>query len=217
MTRVGEDISERLDIVPAEFFVHCHIYGKWACRRCHCLVQAPALSQVIDGGIPAAGPVAHTLVGRFVDHLPYYRQEAINARSNVQTPRSTLASWSAQAAAALEPLHEAHKRFVLAARVLHADETPVAMLDPGAGKTKRAYVWAYARGAFDRVPGVIYDFCVERDARFPIAFLGTARQRPQRLARHAGARRIQGLRQRVERGAGPHGGRLPGARATQVR
>lgn len=89
--------------------------------------------------------IAHTLISRFVDHLPYYRQEAINARSGVHTPRSTLAQWSGRAGAALEPLYEAHKRFVLQARVLHADETPVAMLDPGRGKTKRAYVWAYAK------------------------------------------------------------------------
>ncbi|MEB0113693.1 IS66 family transposase [Variovorax sp. RTB1] len=174
MTRVGEDTSERLDIIPAEFFVHRHIYGKWACRCCQCLVQEPALPQIINGGMPAAGLLAYTLISRFVDHLPYYRQEAINARSNVHTPRSTLASWSGQAGAALEPLYDAHKRFVLSARVLHADETPVAMLDPGAGKTRRAYVWAYARGAFDAVPGVIYDFCVGRGARFPIAFLGPA-------------------------------------------
>jgi transposase len=172
MTRVGEDISERLDIVPAEFFVHRHIYGKWACRCCQCLVQEAALPQIIDGGMPAAGLIAHTLISRFVDHLPYYRQEAINARSGVHTARSTLGSWSGQGGAALMPLYDAHKRFVLSAQVLHADETPVAMLDPGAGKTKRAYVWAYARGAFDPVPGVIYDFCVGRGARFPIEFLG---------------------------------------------
>ena len=90
----------------------------------------------------------------------------------MHTPRSTLAAWSGRAGAALAPLYEAHKRFVLAASVLHADETPVAMLDPGAGKTKRAYVWGYARGAFDAVPGVIYDFCVGRGSQFPRAFLG---------------------------------------------
>ena len=151
MTRVGEDISERLDIVPAEFFVHRHIYGKWACRCCQRqgierLVQEPADPQIIDGGIAASGLVAHTLISRFVDHLPYYRQEAINARSGVHTPRSTLAAQSGRAGAAMEPLYEAHKRFVLSCPVLHADETPVAMLDPGAGKTKRAYIWAYARG-----------------------------------------------------------------------
>ena len=98
--------------------------------------------------------------------------ESINARSNVHTPRSTLASWSGQGGAALIPLYDAHKRFVLSAQVLHADETPVAMLDPGRGKTKRAYVWTYARGAFDAMPGVIYDFCVGRGAQYPIAFLG---------------------------------------------
>ncbi|HWP13113.1 MAG TPA: IS66 family transposase, partial [Ramlibacter sp.] len=114
---------------------------------------------------------AHTLIARFVDHLPYYRQEAIAARSGVHTPRSTLAQWSGRGGAALEPLYELHKAFVLSARVLHADETPVAMLDPGAGKTKRAYVWAYARGAFEATPGVIYEFRAGRGAQYPIEFL----------------------------------------------
>jgi transposase len=120
--------------------------------------------------------VAHTLISRFVDHLPYYRQEAINARAGVHTPRSTLAQWSGRAGAALEPLYDVHKRFVLRDGVLHADETPVAMLDPGAGKTRRAYVWAYARGAFDPVPGVVYDFCLGRGAHYPIKFLGPPRE-----------------------------------------
>ncbi|MCR6478420.1 IS66 family transposase [Variovorax sp. ZS18.2.2] len=172
MVRVGEDVSERLDVIPAEFFVQRHIYGKWACRCCQCLVQEAAAPQIIDGGMPSAGLVAHTMISHFVDHLPYYRMEFINARSDVHTPRSTLASWSGRGGAALMPLYDAHKRFVLSAPILHADETPVAMLDPGAGKTKRAYVWAYARGAFDAVPGVIYDFCVGRGAQYPVAFLG---------------------------------------------
>ncbi len=177
MTRVGEDVSERLDIVPAEFFVHRHIYGKWACRCCQRqgierLVQEPADPQIIDGGIAASGFVAHTLISRFVDHLPYYRQETINARSGVHTPRSTLASQSGRAGAAMTPLYEAHKRFVLSCPVLHADETPVAMLDPGAGKTKRAYIWAYARGELDAQQGVIYEFCLGRGSQYPLAFLG---------------------------------------------
>ena len=171
MTRIGEEVSERLDIVPAEFFVHRHIYGKWACRCCQVLRQAPSVAEVIEGGIAASGFVAHTLISRFVDHLPYYRQETINARSGVHTPRSTLASIAGQAGAALEPLHEAHRRFILSCAVLHADETPVALLDPGAGKTRRAYVWAYARSWHDAVPGVIYEFCPGRGAQYPLAFL----------------------------------------------
>ena len=183
MTRVGEDVSERLDIVPAEFFAHRHIYGKWACRCCQRqgierLVQEPADPQIIDGGIAASGLVAHTLISRFVDHLPYYRQEIINARSGVHTPHSTLSAQSGRAGAALLPLYEVHKRFVLSGPVLHADETPVSMLDPGAGKTKRAYIWAYARGELDDQRGVIYEFCLGRGSQYPVAFLGAAQGPP---------------------------------------
>jgi transposase len=171
MTRIGEDVTERLDIVPAELFVHRHVYGKWTCRHCQVLGQAPSEPEIVEGGVAASGLLAHTLISRFVDHLPYYRQETINARSGVHTPRSTLAAWAGQAGAALEPLYELHKRFVLDCRVLHADETPVALLDPGAGKTRRAYVWAYARSWHDAVPGVIYEFCRGRGAQYPVAFL----------------------------------------------
>jgi transposase len=171
MVRIGEDVSERLDIVPAEFFVHRHIRGKWACKCCQQLVQEPVEPQIIDKGVPTAGLIAHTLVARFVDHLPYYRQEQINARSGVHTPRSTLASWSGAGGSSLMPLYEAHRAFVLSAKVLHADETPVRMLDPGAGKTAKAYVWAYARGEHDGTPGVIYDFCTGRGSKYPADFL----------------------------------------------
>ena len=176
MARIGEDVSERLDIVPAEFFVRRHIRGKWACKCCSQrgegqLVQEPVDPHVIDKGLPTAGLVAHVLVSRFVDHLPYYRQEQINARSNVHTPRSTLAAWSGAGGASLMPLYDAHREFILSAPVLHADETPVNMLDPGAGKTAKAYVWAYARGEHDAVPGVIYEFCTGRGSKYPIAFL----------------------------------------------
>jgi transposase len=172
MKRIGEDVSEKLDIVPAKFFVHRHIYGKWACRCCQQIRQEPAEPDVVDGGIPAAGLVAHTLISRFVDHLPYYRQEPINARSGVHTPRSTLATWGGAGGAALEPLYELHRRFILSCRVLHADETPVPLLDPGSGKTKKAYVWAWARSLHDPHPGVVYEFCLGRGSQYPMAFLG---------------------------------------------
>ena len=140
MVRIGEDVSERLDIVPAEFFAHRHIRGKWACKCCQTPTQEPVAPQLIDKGLPATGLVAHVLVSRFVDHIPYYRQETINARSDVHMPRTTLASWAGAAGAELEPLGQAHKAFVLGSKVLHADETTMPMLDPGAGKTKKAYI-----------------------------------------------------------------------------
>jgi transposase len=173
MKRIGEEMSERLDIVPAEFFVHRHAYGKWACRCGQILKQAPSNPELIEGGMAVSGLIMLTLISRCVDDLPHYRQEAINACSGVHAPRSTLAAWAGQAGAALEPLCEVHKAFLLACRVLHADETPVALLDPGAGKTRKAYVWAYARSWYDPVPGVVYEFCLGRGAQYPKAFLAS--------------------------------------------
>jgi len=171
MVRVGEDISERLDVVPAQFFVQRQIRGKWACKCCQLLVQEPAAPQVFDNALPTPGLQAHSVISRFVDHIPYYRQEQINARAGVHTPRSTLAAWSGQTGAQLMPLYDAHRAFVLGSRVLHADETPIALLDPGAGKTKKAYMWAYARGAFESEPGVVFDFCAGRGGQYPLEFL----------------------------------------------
>ena len=171
MVRVGEDISERLDIVPTQFFVQRQIRGKWACRCCQLLVQEPAAPQVFDNALPTPGLQAHTVVSRFVDHIPYYRQEQINARAGVHTPRSTLAAWSGHTGAQLLPLDDAHRAFVLGSRVVHADETPIALLDPGGGKTKRAYMWAYARGAFEPEPGVVFDFCAGRGGKHATEFL----------------------------------------------
>jgi transposase len=171
MQRIGEDVSEKLDIVPAKFFVHRHIYGKWACRCCQQLRQEPAEPDVVDGGIPAAGLVAHTLISRFVDHLPYYRQEPINARSGVHTPRSTLASWGG-AGGATGAAVRAQRCFILSCRVLHADETPVPLLDPGAGKTKKAYVWAWARSHHDPAPGRGLRVLPGPRGAVPVAFLG---------------------------------------------
>jgi len=171
MVRVGEDISERLDIIPAQFFVQRQIRGKWACKCCQLLLQEPAAPQVFDNALPTPGLQAHTMVSRLVDHIPYYRQEQINARSGIHTPRSTLAAWGGQTGAQLMPLFEAHRQFVLASRIVHADETPISLLDPGAGKTKKAYMWAYARGAFDPEPGVVFDFCAGRGAKYPCEFL----------------------------------------------
>lgn len=172
MVRIGEDVSEKLDIIPAKFIVHRHIYGKWACRCCQSLHQEPAEPDVVDGGIPASGLVARTLISRFVDHLPYYRIEDVNARAGVHTPRSTLSSWGGAGGASLEPLYDAYKGFILSAPVLHVDETTVPLLDPGKGKTRTAYIWAYARGELDPHQGVIYEFCTGRGAQHPLASLG---------------------------------------------
>src|SRR5205085_4761751 len=129
---------EKLDYVPGVFTVETHIRGKWACAQCERLVQAPVAPHIIDKGIPTASLLAQVLVAKHADHLPLYRQEAIFARAGFAIPRSTLAQWVGSVGVQLQPLVDAMRDDLLQHRVLHADETPVAMLDPGAGKTHRA-------------------------------------------------------------------------------
>jgi len=93
MQRIGEDVSEKLDYQPGVFTVERHVRGKWACRHCERLIQAPVPAHVIDKGIPTAGLLAHVLVAKFMDHLPLYRQEHIFERAGMVIARSTLAQW----------------------------------------------------------------------------------------------------------------------------
>lgn len=172
MKRIGEDVAEKLDYVPGVFSVERHIRGKWACAQCETIVQAPVEAHIIDKGIPTAGLLAQVLVGKYADHLPLYRQENIFGRAGVAIPRSTLAQWVGTCGVRLQPLVDALKAQMLQHRVLHADETPVQMLKPGDGKTHRAYLWAYAPGAFEDMKAVIYDFCESRAGEHARKFLG---------------------------------------------
>src|SRR5512145_1252173 len=138
LKRIGEDVSEKLDYTPGAFLVERHIRGKWACAKCERLIQAPVPAQVIDKGLPTAGLLAQVLVAKYADHQPLYRQEAIFERAGLALPRSTLAQWVGACGVQLQPLVEALKAVLLGQPVLHADETPVAMLKPGNGKTHRA-------------------------------------------------------------------------------
>ena len=172
MRRIGEDVAEKLDYEPGVFTVERHIRGKWACAQCETLVQAPVDAHVIDKGIPTTGLLAQVLIAKFADHLPLYRQEAIFARAGLGIPRSTLAQWVGSCGVQLQPLVDALKDEMLRHSVLHADETPVQMLKPGNGKTHRAYLWAYAPGAFEDLKAVVYDFCESRAGEHARTFLG---------------------------------------------
>ncbi|MBB6157372.1 transposase [Pseudomonas sp. JAI115] len=173
LQRIGEDVSEKLDYTPGVFTVEQHVRGKWACRQCETLIQAPVPSQVIDKGIPTAGLLAHVMVAKFADHLPLYRQEKIFGRAGLAIPRSTLAQWVGQTGVQLQPLVDALREAVLAQRVVHADETPVQLLAPGEKKTHRAYVWAYCTTPFSALRAVVYDFSPSRAGEHARNFLGT--------------------------------------------
>lgn len=172
LERIGEEVSERLDYTPGFVEVERHVRGKWVCRRCETLIQAPIPAQIIDKGIPSAGLLAHVLISKFADHTPLYRLEGILERAQVSVPRSTLGAWVGACGIQLAPLVEAIRAELLKRTVLHADETPVSMLKPGLGHTHRAYIWSYGSTQFDASPLVVYDFTESRGGHHARTFLG---------------------------------------------
>jgi transposase len=165
--RIGEEVSEQLDCVPAQFFVLRHIRGKYACACCQTIQAAPMPAQIIDKGIPAPGLLAQVVIAKHDDHLPLYRQSEIYARSGVHIARSSMAQWVGICGVRLAPLADALKQFILSHGVIHADETPVSLLAPGRGKTKRAYVWVYRTTNFMAQRAVLFDFCSSRAGEHP--------------------------------------------------
>lgn len=167
LVKIGEDISEQLDIIPARFIVHRHIRPQYACRSCDTVQAAPVPAAIIDGGLPSARLLAWVAISKYIDHLPLYRLEAITARENVALARSTLADWIGRIGVALEPLAERLKALLLACEVIHADETPVRQLDPGKGKTKKSYLWAYCNSILNgQAPIIVFDYQPGRGGKF---------------------------------------------------
>jgi transposase len=177
MKRIGQDVAEKLDYQPGVFTVERHVRGKWACAKCCKLVQAPVPAHVIDKGLPTAGLLAQVLVAKFLDHLPLYRQEAIFERAGMAIARSTLAQWVGECGAQLQPLVRALADEMRRHAVLHADETPVAMLKPGHGKTHRAYIWTYCTTVFNDTKAVVFDFAEGRSGENVRGFLGLGKER----------------------------------------
>ena len=173
---IGEDVAERLDMVPAQFRVLVVRRPKYACRACQeVVVQAPAPARLIEGGLPTEAMVAHVVVAKYADHLPLYRQAQIYARQGIDLDRSTLADWTGRAAFLLRPLHARLLEKLKASPKLFADETTAPVLDPGRGRTKTGQLWAYARddrpwGGTDP-PAVAYVYAPDRTAERPIEHL----------------------------------------------
>jgi transposase len=172
LVKIGEDVSEQLDVEPARFFVHRHIRPQYACRTCETVSAAPIPPAVIDGGMAAVGLYTWVIIGKYLDHLPLYRLEQIAARDQVMLSRSTLAQWVGRIGVALQPLADRLAQLLLERQVIHADETPVAQLDPGKGKTHRAYLWAYRSTVLETGPPiVVFDYQLSRAGRHAKAFL----------------------------------------------
>ena len=163
---IGEETSERLDIVPVQYRVIVTHRPKLACRMCEKIVQANAPEHLIKSGLPTEAMVASVVVAKYGWHLPLYRQEKMLSCQGIEIDRSTLAFWVGYAAAELTPLYERLKDYLLSAARIAVDETPVPVLDPGRGKTKTGYFWSMARddrpfGGKDP-PAVVYTYAPGR-------------------------------------------------------
>src|SRR5512142_756066 len=171
LRKLGEDISEMLEYVPASFRVTRHVRTKLSCTRCDCIVQGEAPSRPIERGVAGPGLLAHVLVSKYADHLPLYRQSEIYARQRVELERSTLADWVGGCSRLLEPLVEALRRYVMAAGKVHADDTPVPVLAPGKGKTKIGRLWTYVRddrpAGDSAAPAVWFAYSPDRKGEHP--------------------------------------------------
>jgi transposase len=166
---IGEETSQRLDVVPVQFRVIVTHRPKYACRTCEeAVVQAPAPERLIKGGLPTEAMVAYVLVAKYAWHLPLYRQAQMLLVQGVDIKRAILAFWVGYAAAELKPVYLRLRELILGSAKIAVDETVAPVLDPGRGHTKKGYFWAIARddrpwGGTDP-PAIAYSYAPGRGA-----------------------------------------------------
>jgi len=168
---LGQDVTEVLEKIPARLKVIRHIRPKLSCRACETIIQAPAPDLPIERGRPGPGLVANVVVSKYLDGLPLYRQSAILAREGIEIERATLADWVGHVAWWVMPLAQLIGAHVMAAPVIHTDDTPIAVLAPGNGKTRTGRIWIYLvderpwQGS--RAPAAYYRFSPDRKGERP--------------------------------------------------
>src|SRR5437763_10431855 len=179
LSRIGEDEREVLEYVPSYFKVVRHLRPKLSCRACETIVQAAMPSLPIERGRPGPGLLAHVLVAKYCDHLPLYRQGVIYARAGVDLDRSTLADWVGHAVFLLVALADAIGRHARAGEAVHADDTPVPVLDPGRGRTKTGRLWVLVRDerpwGSAAPPAAFYLYSPDRKGEHAEQLLGACR------------------------------------------
>ncbi len=179
LSLVGTDTREVLEYVPSQFKVIVHERPKVSCRDCETITQPAMPGLPIERGLPGPGLLAHVLVSKYCDHLPLHRQSDIYGREGVQIERSTMADWVGRMAFLLEPLAEALAKHVKAGETVHADDTPVPVLDPGRGKTKTGRLWVAVRDerpwGSGVPPAAFYRYAPDRKAEQARALLKDCR------------------------------------------
>jgi transposase len=168
-----------LEYVASHFKVIVHVRPKLSCRACETITQPPMPGLPIERGLPGPGLLAHVLVAKYCDHLPLHRQSVIYARDGVEIDRSTMADWVGRMTFLLNPLATAIARHVRSGDTIHADDTPVPVLDPGRGKTKTGRLWVAVRDerpwSSGVPPAAFYRYAPDRKAEQAQALLKDCR------------------------------------------
>ena len=169
LRRIGEDVSERLEYVPASLLVIEEACQKYACPKGCTVVTAEKPDGPIQKGLAGPGLLAHVAVSKYGDHLPLHRQEEIFRRQGVELPRQTMADWMRQCAELASPLYELMKQRVLASKAVQTDDTPVPVLDPDLPRTRTGRIGTYVGD--DEHPYTVYDYTPTRSRDGPEEFL----------------------------------------------
>lgn len=185
MRILGEDVSELIDMIAAQLKVIEIARIKKSCRRCEKIIQEPAPSRPIPRGMAGPSLLAFILVSKFDDHIPLYRLNEIFARMGVDIPDTTMVDWCGRAMKTLAPLIERIETDIMASNLLHADDTPIRVLDrgrraQGLGKgVKKGRIWAYVRDqrpwSGTAPPGAVYRFAPNWKEEHVLAHLGGTR------------------------------------------
>jgi len=178
LSKIDEEISEKLDIIPAKILVIRHIRYKYACKNCEGVEDdgptvkiGPLPVQFIPKGIATPGLVAQILVSKYEDALPFYRQEKIFARLGVDIPRSSMCGWAIKAAEQCQPIMDLLHQKILSGPLINIDETPVQVMnEPGRSNTSKSYMWVFRGGPPDK-PVLIFQYHPTRSGRVPGEFL----------------------------------------------
>jgi transposase len=171
--KLGEDVTETLELIPRQWKVIQHVREKFSCRSCEAISQPPAPSHPIARGRAGSGLLAHILFAKYGLHLPLNRQSTVYAREGIDLDVSTLADWVGAAAATLMPLVDVIRTHVFAAARIHADDTTVPVL--AKGKTRTGRLWTYVRddrpfGGCDP-PAAVFFYSPDRGAKHPAQHL----------------------------------------------
>ena len=171
-TQFGEEITEQLDIIPAQFKVIQHVRPKYVCKQCEGNISIASMPNLLlPKRIAAPGLVAYTVTSKYIDHIPLYRQEGMLRRYGITIPRSTNCSWILETADLCQPIIALLVRDIISSGYVKADETPVQVLkEPARRNDATSYMWLY-RGIADGYTAVVYDYQETRSAQHAQNFL----------------------------------------------